>query len=273
MIRTLLTATVLLTAGAFTNLTAQTPNYRIAFNTPEDSKADDYEVYSMNIDGTGRKNITKNKDVAWTYYAWKDRLFFVSDRGACRRCYHLYESDADGNNVRKVTGLQLEDSWMGARNNGRELIVAGRIDTRIRYQLFIVDTKTGQYRQLTNEPAAAFRDPTFSPDGKKIIYVYKKNRTDRSGDRGALHNERGRQQPTQIDDLSGQRSACKRSRLQGRPSALERKTQIHHLSVKSSWQTIDLRRHSGRQASVEINGQQIGRRLARLVTGWRMAGL
>lgn len=25
-----------------------------------------------------------------------------------------------------------------------------------------------------------FRDPSFSPDGKKIIYVYKRNRTDRS---------------------------------------------------------------------------------------------
>ncbi len=162
------------------SITGQTSKYKITFNTPEDSKTDDYEVYSMNIDGTGRKNITKNKDVAWTYYAWKDRLFFVSDRGACRRCYFLYESDADGNNVRKVTNLQLEDSWMGSRNYGRELVVTGRVDTRIRYQLFIVDTKTGQYRQLTNDPAAAFRDPSFSPDGKKIIYVYKKNRTDRA---------------------------------------------------------------------------------------------
>lgn len=69
---------------------------------------------------------------------------------------------------------------MGSRNGGRELVVAGRVDTRVRYQLFIVDRETGRYRQLTNEPAAAFRDPSFSPDGKRIIYVYKKNRTDRS---------------------------------------------------------------------------------------------
>ncbi len=162
------------------SISAQTGRYKIAFNTLENSKADDYDVYSMNIDGTGQKNITNNKDVAWTYYSWKDRLFFVSDRGACRRCYFLYESDIDGNNIRKITNLQLEDSWMGARNDGGELIVAGRIYTRFRYQLFLVDTKTGHYRQLTNEPAAAFRDPSFSPDGKKIIYVYKKNRTDRA---------------------------------------------------------------------------------------------
>lgn len=159
---------------------AQPSNLRIAFNTVEDSKTDDYDVYSMNIDGTGVKNITNNRDVAWTYYAWKDRLFFVSDRGACRRCYFLHESDADGSSVRKISNLQLEDAWLGSRYNGGELVVSGRIDTRTRFQLFIINRETGRYRQITNEPTAAFRDPSFSPDGKRIIYVYKKNRTDRA---------------------------------------------------------------------------------------------
>jgi TolB protein len=169
----------LLLASAVAAL-AQPANYKIAYNVLQDQKADDYEVYAMNADGTASKNITNHKDVAWAYYAYKDRLFFVSDRDACRRCYFLFESDADGNNVRKVTNLQLEDSWMGTRKNGRELVVAGRVDSRVRYQLFIVNAETGRYRQLTNEPTAAFRDPSFSPDGKKIIYVYKKNRTDRA---------------------------------------------------------------------------------------------
>ena len=165
---------------AITTTGAQTPNYKIAFNVLQDQKSDDYEVYTMNFDGTALKNITNHKDVAWIYYTLPGRLLFISDRGACRRCYFLYESDNDGSNLRKVTNLQLEDSWMSSRIGGKQIVVSGRIDTRVRYQLFVVDRETGSFRQLTNEPEAAFRDPVFSPDGKKIAYVYKKKRTDRS---------------------------------------------------------------------------------------------
>lgn len=165
---------------AFGTAFAQPAGYKVALNVLQDQKADDYEVYTMTADGSGLKNVTNNKDVAWTYYSIPGRLLFISDRGACRRCYFLYESDIEGDGPKKVTNLQLEDSWMGSRNGGNELVVAGRVDTRVRYQLFLVDRKTGRYRQLTNEPAAAFRDPIFSPDGKQIVYVYKKNRTDRS---------------------------------------------------------------------------------------------
>ncbi len=163
-----------------TTAAGQDPSWKVAFNVLQDQKADDYEVYTIGIDGTGITNVTSHKDVAWTYYSIPGKLLFVSDRDACRRCYFLYESDLDGTGLRKVTNLQLEDSWMGSRSNGKEIVVAGRIDSRVRYQLFIVDRETGAFRQLTNEPAAAFRDPIFSPDGKKIVYVYKKDRTNRN---------------------------------------------------------------------------------------------
>lgn len=156
------------------------PNYKIVYNVLSDEKADDYEVFSMNADGSAKANITQNPDVAWTYYSLLGKLLFISDRGACRRCYFLYQSDVEGGNPQKITNLQLEDSWMGSRKQGKELVVAGRIDTRVRFQLFLVDFETGRFRQITNEPNAMFRDPVFSPDGKKIAFVYKKNRTDRA---------------------------------------------------------------------------------------------
>ncbi|MBX7055468.1 MAG: hypothetical protein K1X36_10970 [Pyrinomonadaceae bacterium] len=165
----------LATAGS-----GQTPGLKIALNVLEDQKADDYEVYTIGTDGGSLTNVTNHKDVAWTYYSIPGKLLFISDRDACKRCYFLYEADLDGSNVRRISNLQLEDSWMGSRNNGSELVVSGRIGTGIRFQIFIIERDTGRYRQITKDVESAFRDPTFSPDGKKIAYVFKNKRTDRA---------------------------------------------------------------------------------------------
>jgi len=68
---------------------------------------------------------------------------------------------------------------MDSRNNGKELIVTGRIDKKTRYQLFLINSKTGSFRQITTDTSALYSDPCFSPDGKQIVCRYKKNRRDR----------------------------------------------------------------------------------------------
>lgn len=163
-------------------LFAQKPakNLRIAYNVLENRQTDDYDVYSMLPDGSQPKNITRNPDVAWTYSACDDKLYWISDRDTCKRCYFLYESDADGLHARRVSGLRLEDSWFGSRNNCSELIVSGRLSREVRNQLFIIDLRTGDFRQITTDTAAKFEDPTFSPDGSQIVYRYKKKKRDRS---------------------------------------------------------------------------------------------
>lgn len=159
---------------------SQLPPERIAYNVLKDQKADDYEVFVSRADGTEFTNVTNDRDVAWIYHTIPGKLLFISDRGVCRRCYFLYESNPDGSDIRRVSNLQLEDSWMGTRSGGDEIVVSGRIDQRVRFQLFVIERVSGHYRRLTDEPKAAFRDPTYSPDGKKIVFVYKKDRTDRS---------------------------------------------------------------------------------------------
>lgn len=161
--------------------TGHSPTLRIAYNihVPDTTK-DDWEIITMNFDGTDKKNILNNDDVAWTYTAHKNRLFFISDRDTCYRCFFLYECDANGQNLHKVSDLQLEDSWMSARKDGAEMIVSGRIGKDIRFQFFIINTSSGAFTQLTTDTAAMYRDPCFSPDGQKIVFSYKKNRRDRS---------------------------------------------------------------------------------------------
>ncbi|QQS31118.1 MAG: PD40 domain-containing protein [Sphingobacteriales bacterium] len=155
--------------------------YRIAYNIhlPDTSK-DDWEIFSMNLDGSDKKNISNHPDVAWTYHAYQNRLFFISDRDTCYRCFFLYEMDAEGKNIKKVSALRLEDSWMSSRNNGQELVVTGRKGNQLRHQLFIVNTLTGKYSQITSDTIARYGDPCFSPDGKQIVYSFKQNKRDKA---------------------------------------------------------------------------------------------
>ncbi len=156
-------------------------DYFIAYNIyiPDTTK-DDWEVMIMNADGSEKRNLTNHDDVAWTYYAFQDKLYFISDRDTCYRCFFLYETDSSGQSNRKVSSLRLEDSWMSSRNNGEEMAVTGRLGSETRFQLFIVNTTTGHYTQITTDTAARYGDPCFSPDGSQIVYAYKKNKRDRN---------------------------------------------------------------------------------------------
>lgn len=151
---------------------AQKTGYKIVYNVLEDKEKDNYELYSMNMDGSDRKNITNTPGVEWVYYAYKNKVYYISDIDTCHRCYFLYEMDAAGNNKRKISNLQLEDSWMGSRSNGTEMIVQGRIG-KVRGQLFLVNLITGNYQQITNDTLSTKRDPIFLPGGKEIVLAYR----------------------------------------------------------------------------------------------------
>ncbi|HEY6504696.1 MAG TPA: hypothetical protein VIZ28_12025 [Chitinophagaceae bacterium] len=156
---------------------AQQADYKIVYNVFEDTAKDNYDIYVMNMDGSGKKNITNTPGVEWVYYAYKERIFFISDRDTCHRCYFLYEMDADGNHVKKLSNLQLEDSWMSSRNNATEMIVLGRIGRQVRSQLFLINLENGSYKQITDDTVSTKRDPMFLPGGKEIVLAYRPDRS------------------------------------------------------------------------------------------------
>lgn len=154
--------------------------YVIAYNVLTDEKTGNFDVFVIHTDGSGKHNLLPHEDMAWAFHASGKNLYFISDRDTLRRHYFLYQTDATGNHVQKITDLRVEDSWLGSRNNGEELVVSGRIGKEWRYQLFIVNTKTGDYRQITHDSNTYFRDPCFSPDGKHIVASVLKNRKNKN---------------------------------------------------------------------------------------------
>lgn len=136
----------------------------------------DYEIFVMNLDGTGAKNITNSKSVDWVYYAYKDKLYFVSDRDSTRRKYYLYEMDADGGNVRKISNFIVEDSWVSSRKNGTEFVVSSGKDGK-RHELYLIDRNGKELKRLTNDDVYD-NDPAFSPNGKQIVFRSKRSEYD-----------------------------------------------------------------------------------------------
>lgn len=155
--------------------------FLIAYNihVPDTTK-DDWEVMIMDMEGRFVRNLTQHPDVAWTYTAFQNTLYFISDRDSNYRHYYLYKMNSNGERLKKVGNLRLEDSWMSSRNGGTEMIVSGRIGKETRFQLFIINLENGSFKQITQDTAAYYADPCFSPDGKFIVCAYKKNRRDRN---------------------------------------------------------------------------------------------
>lgn len=157
--------------------------YAIAYNVLYDRENDNYEVFSMNLDGSGKSNVTNLPGVEWTYHASGNRLFLVSDTDTAHRNYFLYEMDASGRGLRKVYGQRLADSWMSARRDGEEIIVRPHrsIDSA-----FHIITRRGELvrRVFTGVPNAT--DPAFIDDGKKIVF---RGRSSRPGPKGFFVDE------------------------------------------------------------------------------------
>lgn len=168
-------AVVLSVCSAQEGIPNELRDYKIAYNVLFDRQNDDYEIFVMNPDGSGKKNISNRKGVDWVYTSFGNTIYFVSDRDTAHRKYFLYSMDADGNNVRRISSFLVSDSWQGTRKNGTEFVVSSAKDHR-RNELYIIDNNGRELRRLTNDTLYD-GDPIFSPDGNLIVFRSKRGTT------------------------------------------------------------------------------------------------
>lgn len=146
----------------------QSPSdYAIAYNVLVDSQEDDYEVFTMNLDGSAKQNITRLPGVEWTYYSYRDKLYFISDQDSCSRCYFLYQTNYQGDHSERISDIQLADSWMSSRNKGQEIIV--KPSPAIDSVLYIINQK-GQLVQRLATGLPYGSDPLFVNDGQQVVF-------------------------------------------------------------------------------------------------------
>lgn len=142
--------------------------YAIAYNVLVNDSTDNYEVFTMNVDGSDKRNITNLSGVEWSYYSYEDKLYFISDKDTCQRCaYYLYETDYLGNYPRKVSNIALADSWMSSRKDGQEFIVKPNAKVDSAFHIININGKREQ-RLETGLPYSA--DPLFVNNGKQVVF-------------------------------------------------------------------------------------------------------
>lgn len=145
----------------------QLEDYAIVYNVLINEDGDDYEVFSMEVDGSDKKNITRLPGVEWTYFSNDDKVLFISDNDTCHRCFRLYETNYLGESPKRISDLLLADSWMSSRKDGDEIIV--RPSQKIDSAFYVIDRK-GKLLHRIDPKMPYFSDPLFVNDGRQIVF-------------------------------------------------------------------------------------------------------
>ena len=168
-------------------------------------------IWISGADGRGGRPLRQEatgteRDPSWSPDGRK--VAFSVDAG---EGFDLFVSDADGKNVRRLTGTRGDDRWPSWTRDGR-IVFSRRLSPFDPWRLHAVADRGGDASPLfTDAPADLEREPRVSPDGKRVAYI-----SDRESDDGdvdlwvaevPVDDARARPQRTRLTRVRGREAA------------------------------------------------------------------
>lgn len=160
-------ATGLLATG---DLYAQQPGgppASVVFYSARDGQTNN-QIYVMDPDGSNQVRITQDgfSDVDPDLSPNGQQIVFTSN-GTVDGDNDIFLLDRWG--VRDLTKNLATDEWARFSPNGRQIVFDSNRDNGV-YQVFVMDLTTGRTTELTAIPGVLSRYPSWSPDGRRLVF-------------------------------------------------------------------------------------------------------
>lgn len=158
---------------------------QITFQSKRDNLKCD-QIFTMNSDGSNVKMISNGEGKTTCSFFHKNRkkIIYSSTFGAAKECppppdysmgyvwavspgYDIYEANADGSNIKKLTNTPGYDAEAVVSPNGKKIVFTSTRDGDL--DIYSMDINGKNVKRLTTEEGydgGAF----FSPDNKQIVY-------------------------------------------------------------------------------------------------------
>jgi Tol biopolymer transport system component len=139
----------------------------IVFSTNRDGN---FEIYKMNSDGGNPVRLTNNTAVDDVPYYSPDgaSIVFASNRDGN---YEIYKMNADGSNQVRLTNNTVNDYDPAFSPDGQKIVFVS-FDSLTNLFTMNVDGSNRQPIPGNSGIVPAYENPSYSPDGSRIIYNY-----------------------------------------------------------------------------------------------------